>query len=274
LLSAASCNVVGIITTYFNWFTSTRGEPQVLDLGRNSAGYAGISGLRMNQKRLRAEDTYWSFAAKREMEVLVSVARKDNLGGAVLEREVLMRSIKELIRSLVPPPILQAWRRFRLKHGNAQYKALTAQQVFTKIYEEGTWGKPDDPSQQFYSGSGSHAESVAGVYVDAILAFLSTFEARPNVVDLGCGDFHVGSQVRFLCERYIACDIVEPLIMFNKEKYKSLDVDFRVLDITRDALPRADTVFVRQVLQHLSNKQILTILTALPQISATTDISF
>ncbi len=168
-----------------------------------------------------------------------------------------MRSVKEIIRLLTPSPIAQARRRLRLKYGNAEYKALTTQQVFTKIYEEGAWGKSDDPSQKFYSGSGSHDASVAGPYVDAIRTFLSTFKVRPDVVDLGCGDFYIGSQVRFLCEGYIACDIVEPLLMFNKEKYKSLDVDFRVLDITKDELPRADIVFVRQVLQHLSNKQIL-----------------
>ncbi|MGD0156731.1 MAG: class I SAM-dependent methyltransferase [Terracidiphilus sp.] len=151
-----------------------------------------------------------------------------------------------------------------MKHGNLQYKALTTKQIFTKIYEEGTWGKAGDPSQRFYSGSGSHDQSVVGTYVNGIRTYLSTFEARPSVVDLGCGDFHVGSQIRSLCARYIACDIVEPLIVFNKEKYRALDVDFRVLDITRDELPSADIVFVRQVLQHLSNKQILK---ALPQIS-------
>jgi len=42
-----------------------------------------------------------------------------------------------------------------------------------------------------------------------------------------------------------------------------LDVDFRVLDITNDALPKADVAIIRQVLQHLSNEQILQ---ALPRI--------
>jgi SAM-dependent methyltransferase len=189
---------------------------------------------------------------------------KDNLSESVLRGEILVRSIKKTVRSLMPPPVLQALGRFRMKHGNAQYRVLTTQQVFTKIYEEGAWGRSDDPSQRFYSGSGSHDESVAGAYVDAIRAFLSAFKARPSVVDLGCGDFHVGSQIRSLCKQYVACDIVEPLVMFNKEKYKSLDVDFRLVDMTRDELPRADIVFVRQVLQHLSNKQISS---ALPQIA-------
>ena len=41
--------------------------------------------------------------------------------------------------------------------------------------------------------------------------------------------------------------------------------DFRVLDLTRDQLPPAQVVFIRQVLQLLSNEQIMR---ALPQLAA------
>jgi len=75
-------------------------------------------------------------------------------------------------------------------------------------------------------------------------------------VDLGCGDFIVGSRIRRLCDKYIACDIVEPVISWNKQKYKDMNVDFRVLDISKDDLPGGDIVFIRQVLQHLSNDHI------------------
>jgi hypothetical protein len=95
---------------------------------------------------------------------------------------------------------------------------------------------------------------------------LRTFDKKPNVVDIGCGDFFVGSQIRKLCGSYTACDIVEPLIAFNKAKYKLLNVNFRVLDLTKDELPDGDVLFIRQVFQHLSNEQIKM---ALPQISKT-----
>ena len=39
-------------------------------------------------------------------------------------------------------------------------------------------------------------------------------------------------------------------------RYNALDVDFRLLDFVTDDLPPGDVVFVRQVLQHLSNDQI------------------
>ena len=46
------------------------------------------------------------------------------------------------------------------------------------------------------------------------------------------------------------------MIEQNKKKFFALNVDFRVLDIARDALPSGDICFVRQVLQHLSNFHI------------------
>lgn len=127
---------------------------------------------------------------------------------------------------------------------------------FLKIYLEGSWGTSDDKNQKFYSGAGSHDPLVVEPYVQAMKTFLSTFPEKPDVVDLGCGDFNVGSQLRALCNNYIACDIVEPMIEFNKEKFASLAVDFKVFDITKNRPPKADVIFVRQVLQHLSNDQI------------------
>ena len=76
------------------------------------------------------------------------------------------------------------------------------------------------------------------------------------MVDLGCGDFSVGCCIRHLCNRYIACDVVPNLIKFNKARYPDLAVDFRMLDLAKDELPRGEMGFVRQVLQHLSNEQI------------------
>ena len=82
---------------------------------------------------------------------------------------------------------------------------------------------------------------------------------------MGCGDFVVGSKIRPLCGLYIACDIVAPLIEYNKNKYQKLNVDFRTLNLNSDNLPSADVVFIRQVLQHLSNSDIKNIIPKLAQ---------
>ncbi|NJS36640.1 MAG: class I SAM-dependent methyltransferase [Brachymonas sp.] len=108
----------------------------------------------------------------------------------------------------------------------------------------------------FYSGTGSHDHKIVQPYVKAITAWLSKHPQKLSAVDLGCGDFSVGSQIRSYCSSFTACDIVPELITSHQNNYRSLDVDFRCLDLAQDELPQADVVFVRQVLQHLDNHSI------------------
>lgn len=172
---------------------------------------------------------------------------------------------KKVLKALLPNIVVRDIQRYRHKLAQKQYNGLTTQQVFSKIYDEGAWGRSGDPSQKYYSGSGSHLESVAATYIQSVQTFLGSFEKKPNVVDLGCGDFSIGSRIRKSCSAYIACDIVPNLIAYNKEQYSDLGVDFRIVDLTENELPKGDVVFVRQVLQHLSNNHIEK---ALPKIAA------
>mgnify|MGYP002479352461 CR=1 FL=1 len=93
-------------------------------------------------------------------------------------------------------------------------------------------------------------------YIKATSDFLSSLGAKPDVVDLGCGDFNVGSRLRPFCEKYVACDVAAPVVEVNREKFADLDVGFRQLDIIESELPEGDAVLIRQVLQHLSNADI------------------
>lgn len=141
--------------------------------------------------------------------------------------------------------------------------------VFSEIYSNHVWGAPADPADRYFSGSGAHAESIVRVYVPAVRSFLRLFRMfegrRPDLVDLGCGDFFIGSRLRSACGRYIACDVVDGLIAFNAEKFADLDVEFRQLDFTRNRPPDGDVVHIRQVLQHLSNADIARFLAGIPE---------
>src|SRR5260221_3517435 len=80
-----------------------------------------------------------------------------------------------------------------------------------------------------------------------------------TVVDLWSGGFTVG---RALLENlpgseYIGCDIVPELIAHNNASYASDKISFRRLDLVSDPLPDGDVCLVRQVLQHLSNADIM-----------------
>ncbi|HXQ10025.1 MAG TPA: class I SAM-dependent methyltransferase [Caulobacteraceae bacterium] len=139
--------------------------------------------------------------------------------------------------------------------------------TFTRIYNDKIWGSAEGAQSPFFSGDGSHNPLVLSHYLSAMLTLLRFFQLyagrKPNVVDLGCGDFFVGAQLREHCAQYTACDIVAPLVEYNRTAYAHLNVDFRVVDITRDELPAGDIVTIRQVLQHLSNEDIASVLPSL-----------
>jgi hypothetical protein len=155
--------------------------------------------------------------------------------------------------------------RHRRRWLEREYGGLSTVEVFSKIYATGSWGRAGDPSQPFFSGTGSHDPLVVERYVQSVVRFLESFDHRPSVVDLGCGDFSVGARIRPHCGSYVACDVVPELVEFNRVKYAALDVDFRVLDLAADPLPSAEVVFVRQVLQHLSNDRLVS---AVPKLAA------
>ncbi|MFT6844810.1 MAG: hypothetical protein ACJAUV_000998 [Flavobacteriales bacterium] len=126
-----------------------------------------------------------------------------------------------------------------------------------QIYHMKLWGDNNTP---FYSGFGSHDPIIVAPYIAALTSFLSAFKNPLKVCDLGCGDFNVGEKLVKHTQQYIAIDIVEELIAYNQEKFQEKNLSFQCLDIAVDELPAGDCILIRQVLQHLSNAEILRII--------------
>jgi SAM-dependent methyltransferase len=167
-----------------------------------------------------------------------------------------LRILKAAAKRLIPEVLMNARRDYLRAKLSGKFHGLSAGDTFTAIYKDAHWGRSERLDDCFCSGTGSHQAHIVAPYVAAVGRFLKSFEGKPSVVDLGCGDFHVGSQIRAYCGTYIACDVVAQLIERNKVKFRELNVDFRILDMTADDPPEADVVMVRQVLQHLSNDLI------------------
>jgi hypothetical protein len=166
--------------------------------------------------------------------------------------------MKKLFKKIIPISVLR-WRQNillqkELVEHDKIFHSKSPKEIFSKIYEKKMWG---GEGFDYFSGHGSHLQAHIGPYKRSVSEFLAQFPIPMNVVDLGCGDFHVGSQIRSNAGSYIACDVVDKLILRNKTTYANLDVDFRVLDIVKDDLPQGDVVIIRQVLQHLSNSAIM-----------------
>ncbi len=134
--------------------------------------------------------------------------------------------------------------------------------VMNQIYEQHLWG---GATFDFYSGQGSHDPKIITPYINAITTFFESHHNTLSVCDLGCGDFNIGKHLTKYTKKYIAVDIVDNLITRNKAKFIEDHLEFHCLDITKDKLPIADCILLRQVLQHLSNKEILSIVHKLRQ---------
>ena len=80
--------------------------------------------------------------------------------------------VKELVKQALPPPVLRAYRHFKLRRLKPEYGGLITAQVFNKVYESAAWGRSSDSSVEYFSGSGSHAGEIVTTYVVAVRAFL------------------------------------------------------------------------------------------------------
>ncbi|MCB4806751.1 class I SAM-dependent methyltransferase [Tamlana sp. 62-3] len=132
-------------------------------------------------------------------------------------------------------------------------KPWPTKDAMTQIYDLHLWGGND---HDFYSGEGSHDPEIINPYIEVVTHFFKSFSKPITVCDLGCGDFNIGKHFYKHTKNYIAIDIVEPLITRNQVKFQAENLTFNCLDITKDELPKADCIVLRQVLQHLSNTEI------------------
>jgi hypothetical protein len=171
----------------------------------------------------------------------------------VLNQEWMALRVVELI----VPKSLRDWRRRR---------------IFENIYTRRLWGSGQG-GDGFFSGVGSRGHAVyryAEVIGHEIEGIAKGLGRRVTVVDLGCGDFVVGSALiaRVADIDYVGCDIVAAIVENHSAKYANERVTFRQVDIVKDALPDGDICLVRQVLQHLPNRDVTIILGKLSKYGA------
>jgi SAM-dependent methyltransferase len=121
-------------------------------------------------------------------------------------------------------------------------------ETFTEIFDKNLWASPES-----VSGGGSEMQNTEVIRRE--LPYLIQKFGIKSILDIPCGDWNWMKSVDLCGASYIGADIVEPLVQKNKWQYR--DVDFRVLDITKDTLPKVDLIFTRDCLGHLSNDNVL-----------------
>jgi len=149
--------------------------------------------------------------------------------------------------------IIDRKRSNKLLRKESAYAGMAPQAIFNKIYNEAAWGAGQDGHGG--SGPGSHDPKIVDSYVEITLDLVEKLDIS-TIVDLGCGDFNIGSKIAPSCDQYLACDVSDVILQHNRSKFEFENVEFRQLDLTSDELPRGDLATVRQVLQHLDNSQV------------------
>lgn len=166
--------------------------------------------------------------------------------------------MKRLLKALTPPPLLDAYRGVQRWLRGRRDEPRPPREVFAEIYRAGRWGAAADG---FCSGTGSLEPAIVEPYVAKVIEILRTLgPERPVVADLGCGDFRIGSRLVEHSAGYVGVDVVPELVQRLAVNHTDPRLRFECLDLTTDELPAADVCLLRQVLQHLSNRQILAVL--------------
>ena len=172
-----------------------------------------------------------------------------------------------ILKTILPPVLVDACRHVRQRAEDRRNARRSAQEVFSDVYRRAAWGSRSDGTGS--SGFGSADPMVTEPYVDLIRRFLQSNGSDVTVVDLGCGDYQIGRRLVPFCGRYIGVDVVPELIERHRRENTAANVDFCCLDIAQDELPAGDVCLVRQVLQHLSNREISRVVDKLSQYRCT-----
>lgn len=119
--------------------------------------------------------------------------------------------------------------------------------IFTEIYEKNLW-----TSQESNSGAGSELKNTEVIRRE-IPEVIKKFGIK-TILDIPCGDFNWMKSVDLSEVSYMGADIVESLVEINNKKFDG--VNFQVLDIIQDELPKVDLIFARDILGHLTYENI------------------
>ena len=155
-----------------------------------------------------------------------------------------MRRLGYYADKTLPPSVCDSLRRFKEIH----LRNKKPQQIFEGYYRSNYWR-----GQSSVSGTGSDPPQTKIVRQE-IASLMEKIRVR-STLDIPCGDFQWMKEIDLRGIQYTGADIV-PKLVENNKKYERENVRFTRLDVTRDSLPQADLVVVRDCFVHFSYEHI------------------
>ncbi|MFA6118576.1 MAG: class I SAM-dependent methyltransferase [Parachlamydiales bacterium] len=132
------------------------------------------------------------------------------------------------------------------------YAGESSENVFSRIYERGAWGKDDEGHN--YSGEGSTYQNNL-FYIDFLEQFIKSHQIK-TIVDAGCGDWTFSKSIKWNDVQYIGIDVVKNVIENNISQFTQPNIKFMAADIINYDLPPSDLLLCKDVLQHLTIEDI------------------
>lgn len=135
-------------------------------------------------------------------------------------------------------------------------KKTKTESVFTEIYKGNKWH-----GKESRSGQGSSLESTKKIR-EEIPKLFEKYNIK-TIIDAACGDWnwmnHLIKEIEF--DNYKGIDVVEEIIEKNINTYSNEKINFHNANlITQPLNYKADVIFCRDMLNHLSNFDVLEVL--------------
>ena len=127
---------------------------------------------------------------------------------------------------------------------------MNRKKIYTDIFKLNYWN-----SQESVSGAGSELGNMQNVIKNLPVLFYK-FDIK-TVLDIPCGDFNWMKYVVNPKITYLGADIVDEIVEDNIIHHSIKDkVEFKVLDVIIDDLPKVDLVIVKDCFIHFSLEDI------------------
>ena len=106
------------------------------------------------------------------------------------------------------------------------------------------------PTIEWHGGSGPGSTADASAEYRRIVERLLASPEIRTVVDVGCGDWQVGSLIDWAGVNYTGIDVVAAVIKANQDRFSGPGIRFASADARTTELPAADLLLIKDVLQH------------------------
>jgi hypothetical protein len=180
-----------------------------------------------------------------------SSLRLNALALAIISKVVVMYSIVEPLRRITPPSVRLTIKRALRVTGLGEsrdpqsLRNLELKEKFTEVYEKNIF-------RGSVSRSGEGSDLVQTAIIRREIPALVEELGIKTFLDAPCGDWYWMKEVDLPVERYIGLDIVEALVEKNQKIFGSEKVSFQCINLAEGDLPKAELVFSRDCLVHLS----------------------